>query len=77
MRTSSPSRYTFTNDASSSAREELALERREALDEVVDHVGDGVAARLELAGAADLGAQRGGDADRRHQPSTGALQNST
>ncbi len=77
MRTSSPSRYTFTNGASSPPERSWPSSGGKRVDEVVDHVGDGVAARLELARASDLGAQRGRDADRRHQPSTGALQNST
>src|SRR5919106_893981 len=41
--------------------EELPCERRVALDEVVDDLGDGPTVRLELAGAADLGAQGGRD----------------
>ena len=57
--------------------QELRRERRVALDEVVDHLGDGRALGLELACASDLGAQRRWDADGGHQRCTGALQNST
>ena len=38
-----------------------------ALDEVVEHLADGVAARLDLARSADLAAQRGGDPDEGHE----------
>src|SRR5262245_9920885 len=57
--------------------EQLRGERWVALDEVVDDLGDRGALRVELARAADLGAQRGRDANGSHQTSTGALQNST
>ena len=58
--------------------EELRAERRIARDEVVEHVADGLAVRLELARAADLGAQRRRDANGGHQSRPiGALQNST
>src|SRR5262245_33346235 len=58
-------------------REKLRRERRIAVDEVVDDLAHRVPARLELALTADLGAQRGRDANGRHQIWRGALQNST
>ena len=48
------------------------------LDQVVDHVADGLAARGELASPSDLRAEAGRNADARHAPYTvDALQNST
>ena len=47
--------------------EHLAAQAGEALAEVVQQVADRVAGRLDLARAAGRGAQRGGDADSRHQ----------
>jgi len=57
--------------------QQLPCEQRVALDEVFDHLGDGRAFGLELACAADIGTERGGNANRGHQRCTGALQNST
>ena len=58
--------------------EDLRPERGMALDEVVDHLADALAARLDLACAADLVPQRGRDADGDHVACTaGAEQNST
>ena len=49
-----------------------------ALDEVVDHLADALAARLDLACPADLVPQRGRDPDGDHVACTaGAEQNST
>ena len=57
---------------------ELSGERREALDEIIDHGADGLPSCLQLAEPADLRPERGGNAHGRHQlPPTGALQNST
>ena len=67
MRTSSPPTYTFTKGASSPSLQELVAERRVALDEVVEHLADGLAFGSELARAADLGAERRRDAHGRHQ----------
>ena len=50
--------------------EDLRTERRMPLDEIVEHLAHGAAARLDLPGAADLAAQRGGDADERHDACT-------
>src|SRR5262245_49318395 len=45
---------------------ELRPELRVPLDEVLDHVAHGLALRLELAGAADVGAEHRWDANARH-----------
>ena len=46
------------------------------LDEVVEYLADRVADRFDLPGAADLRAERGGDANDDHA-CTGPWQNST
>jgi hypothetical protein len=57
--------------------EELRLERRVAAREVLEHLAHVAAVRLDLTLAADLGAQRGRNADRRHVATRGPAQNCT
>ena len=76
MRTSSPPRYTLTNVAISPSLKICVPERRIALDEILEHGADRVAVGLDLALAADLGAQRRWNANGGHA-CTGPWQNST
>src|SRR5712692_7005541 len=48
------------------AREDLVAKGRKAVDQIVEEVTDGLAFSLDLALAAGLRAQSGGDADDRH-----------
>ncbi len=58
-------------------REDLRGEGGVAVDEVVEHLADGVSDRLDLTCAADLGPQRGGNADGDHACTGPPEQNST